>query len=516
MGTDQPTSCQTLAKNLEKVIHLPLEYDVLRDCEGPPVFLAPTSTAEHVGRLPEGTIQGYPAGEWLHIFGQEISRLKGQGFLDGDFQDGWVYLGSSAERAERPAPRWSQIEVEMVYLEALEFSWPGIPAEFVTYSVQWRKDRRGFGEHGMEEEDGPTADGSNRPEDERKSGAIECTSSRALLHGLPQQSTIEVRVIAGVTGPEIDFNEIEIAGSWTQLQTGSPSPNEDIEALGDRDLLGGYRGGCLLSFCRGFMAAPLHSAHAERCRRCGNSYEEHLELEEDAAKAEEAPSEPVNQTQGEATEKEPSELEEADEKSGTASIAESPTEDEKEGPDADGQSDRASEDLDHVEGLQGPCEHADAEHAWEDFLHADEGEEDVEEAKEPAETLATVEEFLVATATEIRSAPSFFAPSIGNLELGAAVSGRLHNDWLNLCEPRETDTDSNKWVWLWNLERRGENVSCDLEQSERAALRAQQAVGGIAYQTFQTLPLYSRPSRSSILEDSRLPPGVSVTGFPAQ
>ena len=92
----------------------------------------------------------------------------------------------------------------------------------------------------------------------------------------------------------------------------------------------------------------------------------------------------------------------------------------------------------------------------------------------------------------------------------------LHNDWLNLCEPRETDTDSNKWVWLWNLERRGENVSCDLEQSERAALRAQQAVGGIAYQTFQTLPLYSRPSRSSILEDSRLPPGVSVTGFPAQ
>lgn len=27
-------------------------------------------------------------------------------------------------------------------------------------------------------------------------------------------------------------------------------------------------------------------------------------------------------------------------------------------------------DLDH---FQGPCEHADAEHAWEDFLHADEG-----------------------------------------------------------------------------------------------------------------------------------------------
>ena len=52
------------------------------------------------------------------------------------------------------SPGWAQIDVEMAYLEepaaicrtclrltalqALEFSWAGIPGEFVTYTVQWR------------------------------------------------------------------------------------------------------------------------------------------------------------------------------------------------------------------------------------------------------------------------------------------------------------------------------------------------------------------------------------------
>eukprot|EP00434_Breviolum_minutum_P034111 symbB.v1.2.030183.t1/scaffold3354.1/size58575/4 len=297
--TDE-ASCRTFAKHLRKVIHLPLEYDVFPEDEVlPPVFASTSKTSEQVGRLPEGTIQGYPAGEWLHVSGQEVARLKGQGLLDGDFEDGWVCLEQSVSPAEGPRvlPRWAQIEIELVFLEALEFSWSGIAGEFVTYTVQWRKSEHSDGdEHSgehvtdVEEPAEPTDENSSPvdceqdcPQDTiKKSGAIECTSTRGLIHGLPQASTIEVRVIAAVTGPEIDFNELEIVGSWTQLCTGSPSPDED--ALGDRDLLGGYRGGCLVSLCRGYLAAPLQSPHPERCRRCGNSYEEHLELEDQAPK----------------------------------------------------------------------------------------------------------------------------------------------------------------------------------------------------------------------------------------
>lgn len=58
------------------------------------------------------------------------------------------------------------------------------------------------------------------------------------MHGLPQES-IEVRVMASISGPEIDFAELDIFGFWTCLQTDSPGTNEDVEALGDRDLFGG-------------------------------------------------------------------------------------------------------------------------------------------------------------------------------------------------------------------------------------------------------------------------------------
>ena len=45
--------------------------------------------------------------------------------------------------------------------------------------------------------------------------------------------------MASVSGPEIDFAELEISGFWTCLQTDVPASNEDMEVLGDRDLCGG-------------------------------------------------------------------------------------------------------------------------------------------------------------------------------------------------------------------------------------------------------------------------------------
>ena len=151
-----------------------------------------------------------------------------------------------------------------------------------------------------------------------------CTSSRALLHNLPQATRIEVgfaksplislrltalntsfstlqehyfstllpdslqvRVLASVTGPQVDFVELEILSPWsldhetsaksivervgvhttivrcrTEVETSAPLPGEDVkdralklyllsreddhsaQALGDRDLLGG-----LLALC---------------------------------------------------------------------------------------------------------------------------------------------------------------------------------------------------------------------------------------------------------------------------
>eukprot|EP00931_Biecheleriopsis_adriatica_P021537 TRINITY_DN14065_c0_g1_i2.p1 TRINITY_DN14065_c0_g1~~TRINITY_DN14065_c0_g1_i2.p1 ORF type:complete len:4450 (-),score=994.04 TRINITY_DN14065_c0_g1_i2:41-13390(-) len=298
-SSTDPAQIHAIARDLRKVIHVPLEYEVLprgrhgHKARGVRVLATPQSSGNVAGRLrPGAVVQGFPAGLWLHLSEQEVERLQAQGEVSDELQEGWVRLDA------RLTPCWAQVEVAMVFLEAVEFSWPGIPGEFVTYTVQWRlreaaqvqaeaADQACEGEvedTGAEvseaESSGSSQDGHAEDGGAAKGGSTECTSARALLHGLPVAAQIEVRVIAAVTGPEIDFAELFVTGCWTAIETASPLPEDNLEVLGDRDLLGGYRGGCLRSSCRGFLAATsLNSSHAEQCRRCGCSYEEHLELD---------------------------------------------------------------------------------------------------------------------------------------------------------------------------------------------------------------------------------------------
>eukprot|EP00439_Symbiodinium_sp_Y106_P073218 s2320_g13.t1 len=164
MAQEDQSKFQTLAHNLKTVVQAPLEYDVgipgetetEAEAEELQIFDAPCGN--HVGRLQiTGTVQGYPAGDWLHLTRQEVARLQEQGALDSDLREvwaaafrvcAWIFVPESL------ADSWAQIDVEMAYLEepaaicrtclrltalqALEFSWAGIPGEFVTYTVQWR------------------------------------------------------------------------------------------------------------------------------------------------------------------------------------------------------------------------------------------------------------------------------------------------------------------------------------------------------------------------------------------
>ena len=178
------------------------------------------------------------------------------------------------------------------------------------------------------------------------------------------------------------------------------------------------------------------------------------------------------------------------------------------------------------------------------------------------------EEFVVVSATAVRSAPSLSAsprgfgmslPTVrlwsfldadvlpqcysleGHLEPGATVSGcslsasfcirvwlwlgsgwdqmlllqGLQDEWLNLrSEPAQTL--SNDWVWLCDLEHKGEKASDAVQTIEMASLRAEQVLGGISYEALQTVPLYSSPSKLSAISDSTLSPGESFKGFPAE
>ncbi|CAJ1411044.1 unnamed protein product [Effrenium voratum] len=461
---------QTLATRLKKVIHLPLEYDVLFTESEVQVHSAPFGQV--AGRLSAGTVQGYPAGEWLHLTGQEVSRLKGQGLLEGDFQDGWVQLAPSVAKL---MPRWAQIDVEMVFLEALDLSWAGLVGEFVTYSVQWRLE--GESEPSCAER---TEAGSQAAQKEdARSGTLECTSSRALLHGLPPSTEIEVRVVAAVTGPEIDFNELEIIGSWTKISTGSALPSEDVEVLGDRDLLGGYRGGCLLSSCRGYLSASLHSSHAERCRRCGCSYEEHIELEGEPIKEMDEPfakEQDAATVEGGATE--PPE--------DTADLDDIGSSDDGFGEAEDGA--RADDSLEADASFEADASQADAnleekdEDAWEDFLKAEEG--------------------------EAEEAPVQVEPGL--------PSGHASSEMASGSQQALNPSDAHEDVCVSD-ESNKESVTAqeEVEHIENSILHAQSMLeDAIEYQVLAATPTYCKPSQLEA-EESQLLEGETVAGFPA-
>ncbi|CAE7203036.1 DNAJB8 [Symbiodinium sp. CCMP2592] len=578
MAQEDQSKFQTLARNLKTVVQAPLEYDVgipgeaetEAEAEELQIFDAPCGN--HVGRLQiTGTVQGYPAGDWLHLTRQEVARLQEQGALDSDLREVWVRLDLCAPKRVRVFPRWAQIDVEMAYLEALEFSWPGIPGEFVTYTVQWRSSTDGIPDESQAEpvqgvqEEMQTEDGP-RP------GDLECTSSRALVHGLPQATCIQVRVLASVTGPQIDFVELEILGPWTEIRTASPLPGEDVKALGDRDLLGGYRGGCLRSSCSGFLAATtLHSTHAEQCRRCGCSYEEHIELEgepvpvkeeqisagadaqQEASEAnknqpdafdpdgfvqqEEQDQEEVESVQSAAAENASDmEAEEDDDRMGEELVPEKdPTEGEA-STEADG---RCQEDVDDNDNAR-----------WEDFLEAEDGEDepqvevqaDVVEGMEDftgAQIISSVEApvqsdiqpeqenlvekvFFSPTAINVLSAPSASASSRGLLDSGTMVSGCLKSGWLKLDEESKEQLllggEAEAWISVESLvEKEARTTEDETNGREYSSRQAEKLLGqGIEYRAMREFQCYSSPSElGENTHGMAINQGEALVGYPS-
>ncbi|CAK0855794.1 unnamed protein product [Prorocentrum cordatum] len=271
-----PQEPSAAAGDIAKVLREPLEHDVTAEAL---VREAPSRRSPVTRRLQAGqVVRGYPAGGWLLLADGEVTGQS----------PGWARIGlrGGGVALQLLAARWAGIRVERSFFEALELSWPGIPGDFVAYSVQWRpRDTAAGG--------GPTPRASSpggRAADAGSSsggegllgasggvgGTTECTSPGALLHGLPAGSPLRVRVVASVSGPEVDFAELLVPGPWVEMETSALS-----EELPDRDMLGARRGGCGRTGCVGFVAAAsFYEASAEQCRRCGASHEEHLALQQ--------------------------------------------------------------------------------------------------------------------------------------------------------------------------------------------------------------------------------------------
>lgn len=281
-GSERRLQLESQALDVLRVLGGPLEYTVVHS---PAVRLrvAPSTSARAVCRLLQGAVvRGVPAGGWLRLQNKEVWSASADGFPTFATGTGWALInGSHLGKGDLLVPTWAKLSVAATFLEALEVSWPGIPAEVATYCVQWRPSVPRLSEE--DEGRGEVAASSMRG----TGGHAVCRTPRTLLHGLPAGAPLQIRVVARVSSPTLGLDDVGLVGFWTEVRTDLPSQKalEHLEGGAQfADPFSLLRGACHRSVCCGFVAVEdFNVPNFDRCRRCGSSYKVH-----DAVRPEEA------------------------------------------------------------------------------------------------------------------------------------------------------------------------------------------------------------------------------------